>query len=143
MPHDPMNETVRAVIDRAVLIPPAPEPFAADPPEPRRLRTDVIALLGIGAETTGESLERYGIGSTVCVYLDTCRRRRVLKGEQHSRIAIRSLFIGYEKTLTWLWPKAQPPRRLRPSPRSRGTDCRPGPRRMPLAQEGRADRRRG
>jgi hypothetical protein len=104
-PIDPLQ----AVIDAAELVPPplsrSGEELAA---EPVRLRTDIIGLLGIGQATNGENVQAYGIGEPLCMYVDSLRRQRVLRPEQHSRIAIGSLFIGHEKSLAQLWPKPNP-----------------------------------
>jgi hypothetical protein len=108
IPREPMSDAVRLVIDRAPVMPPAIPPWVAPEPEPVRLRTDVIVLLGIGPSTSGEGVERYGIGEALCVYRDSFRRRRVLRPEQHDRMTLRSLFINYEKTLAQLWPKPNP-----------------------------------
>jgi hypothetical protein len=102
------SETVRQVIDRAPIVPPAPELLEPDQPEPVRLRGLPIALLGIGQATAGDGVERYGIGDPVFLYLDTFGRRRILRPEQHNRIVIRSLFILYEPMLSRLWPKQTP-----------------------------------
>ena len=100
------HEQVRRVIEQAPVMPPAPEPFEEEPPSPRRVRTDVIVLLGLASSTVGESVERYGLGEALCIYRDSFRRLRTLRPAQHDRMTLRSLFIGYEKTLTQLWPRA-------------------------------------
>lgn len=102
------RDLVRQVIDDAPIVPPAIEPLEGDDPEPVRLRGLPIRLLGIGQATGGESIERYGIGNPVCLYIDTFGRRRILRPEQHDRTAIRSLLLLYEPTLAKLWPKRTP-----------------------------------
>jgi hypothetical protein len=101
------GDPVRWVIEHAVLVPPAIIPLESDvrqPAPPAIVARLPVRMLGIAEAPAGETIERYGIGTSLFVYGDSRGRRRFLLAEQHDRAGIASLFLFNEAGLGRLWP---------------------------------------